>query len=583
MTKLLIVDDNLTALNSLHSLLVDDGFEVETAVNGEDALNKAQNAPPDVIISDILMPVMDGYSLIRQWVQNTTLKHIPFIFYTATYTDERDLKMALELGAACFIKKPAHPPALLDEIRHIAQRTQPLLTETNVEEEPVFLKKYNELLINKLEEKLLALNQANQRLNILYQASIQFNTIQPIHDLISFALHAYTEALGYTYATYFAYDNSTQLLHLMETVGFLEDQLPKLHKEMVFKLGNPLGLVGLVAQTKQALIIPDTSADPRWMPVNPSLRSALFVPLTQNEELLGIISFQSEQVGAFNEEDSFNAMTLANNLALVIRNAQLFESQRSQMDQLEEKVVERTAELKIALEKAEAATWVKSQFISDMNHELRTPLSNIKLYLQLLDHGKEENKSRYMETLNRETARLQQLIDELLDLSRIESEKTAVNLIPTDINQLVGNLIMARLELAHEKGISLDFHPGTEDAIALVDPQLFFQVLANLWANAVNYTPAGGSIWLQTETAVEDQQQWITVSIIDNGPGISNEDLPHIFERFYRGQIGRESGVSGTGLGLALCYEIMERHEGRITAESIPGMGSKFTAWIKQL
>ena len=204
MTKLLIVDDNLTALNSLHSLLVDDGFEVETAVNGEDALNKAQNAPPDVIISDILMPVMDGYSLIRQWVQNTTLKHIPFIFYTATYTDERDLKMALELGAACFIKKPAHPPALLDEIRHIAQRTQPLLTETNVEEEPVFLKKYNELLINKLEEKLLALNQANQRLNILYQASIQFNTIQPIHDLISFALHAYTEALGYTYATYFA-------------------------------------------------------------------------------------------------------------------------------------------------------------------------------------------------------------------------------------------------------------------------------------------------------------------------------------------------------------------------------------------
>lgn len=140
MTKLLIVDDNLTALNSLHSLLVDDGFEVETAVNGEDALNKAQNAPPDVIISDILMPVMDGYSLIRQWVQNTTLKHIPFIFYTATYTDERDLKMALELGAACFIKKPAHPPALLDEIRHIAQRTQPLLTETNVEEEPVFLK-----------------------------------------------------------------------------------------------------------------------------------------------------------------------------------------------------------------------------------------------------------------------------------------------------------------------------------------------------------------------------------------------------------------------------------------------------------
>ncbi|MCB9419380.1 MAG: sensor histidine kinase [Ardenticatenaceae bacterium] len=150
-----------------------------------------------------------------------------------------------------------------------------------------------------------------------------------------------------------------------------------------------------------------------------------------------------------------------------------------------------------------------------------------------------------------------------------------------NINQLVGNLIIDRVELARNKELSLDFLPMPDTDLALADAPLFFQVLTNLLANAVNYTPTGGSIWLQTETAVVNQQRWVTVSVIDNGPGISDEDLPHIFERFYRGQVGHESGASGTGLGLAICHEIMERHQGHISVESIPGMGSKFTVWLK--
>lgn len=583
MTKLLVVDDDLPGLYMLQSLLTENGYEVETAVNGEDALEKALLSPPDVIVSDILMPVMDGFSLCRHWVQDDQLKHIPFIFYTATYTDERDMELALGLGAVHFITKPAEPHFLLQEIKQVIEQDNldKSITQTISGAEPVFLQKYNERLIRKLEKKMLELKQANERLNVLYQTSIQFNTIKPLHELIAFSLSAVIETLGPTCANYFVYDEDTQRFHLIEGIGYSQIDILKQQKALRFKLGDPIGLVGLVGQMETPLILNDTKADPRWLPVDSTIHSALFVPLKYKNDLFGVISVLSQKQGAFTEDDAHNMLTLANNISLAISNAQLFEAHQHYAAELEKKVAERTAELEMALEKAQEATRLKSQFISDINHELRTPLSSIKLYLQLLEFGNIENKPRYMVTLNRETLRLQQLIEELLDLSRLDLGKTAVHLVPTDIEQLIGNLIVDRVELAQEKGISLDYHPNSNTAVALADAQLFFQVLTNLLANAINYTPTGGSIWLQTETAVVNQQKWVTVSIIDNGPGITDEDLPHIFERFYRGQAAQQSKVPGTGLGLAICHEIMERHEGQIAVESIPGMGSKFTVWLK--
>ncbi|MCA9933119.1 MAG: GAF domain-containing protein, partial [Anaerolineales bacterium] len=538
-------------------------------------------APPSLIISDVLMPIMDGFSLCRRWMQEHTLRRIPFVFYTATYTDERDIDLALNLGAVRFITKPAEPPVLLREIQKVAESHPTTNPEIGIDEEPVFLKNYNERLVHKLEEKILELKQANERLKYLYQASVHLNTIQPSPQLLASALQAIVEALGYTYANYFNYDAETGLFHLIESVGYAKEEVQRLSQDLVFKLGDPQGLVGLVGQTKQLLILGETGADSRWLPLDSTSRSALYVPLTHNEELLGVISILSRTPEAFTEEDSINAQTLANNLALVLRNAELSDLQRQKMDSLEDMVAKRTVELKVALENAEQATRLKTHFVSDMNHELRTPLSNVKLYLQLMEFGNPENRSRYLETLNRETDRLQKMIEELLDLSRLELGKTTVDPVPLNVNQLVGELIVDRVELAHEKGLSLDFHPQPEGTEALVDPQLFYQVLTNLLANAVNYTPSGGSIWLETATAVADRQRWVTISIIDNGPGISEEDLPHLFDRFYRGQAARESGAPGTGLGLAICQEIMQRHEGKITVESIPGMGSKFTMWLK--
>jgi signal transduction histidine kinase len=216
-----------------------------------------------------------------------------------------------------------------------------------------------------------------------------------------------------------------------------------------------------------------------------------------------------------------------------------------------------------------------------MNHELRTPLTSIKLYLGLLKHGLPENQPRYLDVLNRETDRLRGLIEELLDLSRMDLGQTMANLEPTDVNRLIEELVNDRRELASSMGLTLAFEPTNGLPAVLADAPLLFRGLANLLVNAVNYTPSGGAITLRTATADSEGQLWVTASVADTGLGIGDEDKVHLFERFYRGQVGRSSGVPGTGLGLAMCAEIMSRHGGRITLDSLVGQGSTFTFWLK--
>ena len=122
--KVLIVDDNSANLYMLETLLKGYGMEVTSAENGKDALDKARLNPPDLIVSDILMPVMDGYALCRQWKSDDRLKHIPFVFYTATYTEPKDEDFALSLGADRFILKPQEPDILMNILKEVLEEKQ---------------------------------------------------------------------------------------------------------------------------------------------------------------------------------------------------------------------------------------------------------------------------------------------------------------------------------------------------------------------------------------------------------------------------------------------------------------------------
>jgi len=166
MSTLLIVDDNQQNLYLLQVLLSGNGFQVELAANGAEALAKARRTPPDMIISDILMPVMDGFSLCRAWKEDDRLKNIPFVFYTATYTDPKDEDFAVSLGADRFIVKPVEPDrflALLSETWNKHEAGRPVAPPPPADEAEYY-KEYNTVLIRKLEDKMLQLEQANRAL-----------------------------------------------------------------------------------------------------------------------------------------------------------------------------------------------------------------------------------------------------------------------------------------------------------------------------------------------------------------------------------------------------------------------------------
>lgn len=179
MKNILIVDDHEENLYLLRILLTARGYQVQDALNGSDALVKALATPPDMVISDILMPVIDGFSLCRIFKADRRLRHIPFIFYTATYTDPRDEQLAFDLGADAFILKPAEPDEFLGRIKPIleAGKSGNLgKLDIGLPREEGVLKQYNEALIRKLEHKMLKLEEVKKELETEIESRKQSET-----------------------------------------------------------------------------------------------------------------------------------------------------------------------------------------------------------------------------------------------------------------------------------------------------------------------------------------------------------------------------------------------------------------------
>ena len=213
MTKILIADDNEQNRYMLQVLLRGNGYEVVSATNGAEALEMARGDPPDMIVTDILMPVMDGFTLCRHWKEDERLKHIPFIFYTATYTDPEDEKLALSLGGDRFLIKPIEPGTLVQILSEVFEEyaaKESTVVPKSAMEEGTYYQEYNEALFRKLERKMAQLEEANQRLSALYQASVAVTSIMDLSKLLPQVLDITINILGYTQADFFLYDTICQ-------------------------------------------------------------------------------------------------------------------------------------------------------------------------------------------------------------------------------------------------------------------------------------------------------------------------------------------------------------------------------------
>ncbi|MBI5382119.1 MAG: histidine kinase [Opitutae bacterium] len=219
---------------------------------------------------------------------------------------------------------------------------------------------------------------------------------------------------------------------------------------------------------------------------------------------------------------------------------------------------------------------VRKDFVANVSHELRTPLSMIKGYVEtLVDSHRTmavEDRERFLQTVQRHADRLHALVEDLLALSRLESANPGLQCEPTELGRLLGALVEDYRGRPTAAGHRLEFAAAPELPALALDPRKFTQAVENLLDNALKYTPAGTRI----AVAVARRGGEIEVSVRDDGPGIPAEDLPRLFERFYRVDKGRSRDKGGTGLGLSIVKHIVQLHGGRVRVESAPGQGSGF-------
>jgi len=221
---------------------------------------------------------------------------------------------------------------------------------------------------------------------------------------------------------------------------------------------------------------------------------------------------------------------------------------------------------------------MKTDFVSSVSHELRTPLTSIKAYTETILNDKdmpEETRWNFMDVISEETNRLANLIEDLLEVSRIEAGTAKIELDTVDVTAIIEKVLTALKPLANKKNIELETHISNELPQLPADESKIESVITNLINNAIKFTPENGRVSISVETA-NDQ---MSIRISDTGMGIPAEALPKIFNRFYRVyRPGKQ--IQGTGLGLSIVNKIVEMHNGRIEVESEVDRGTTFTVFI---
>ncbi len=373
MTRILIVDDKMENAYLLRALLQGHGYAVEEARHGAEALDKARQHPPAMIVSDLLMPVMDGYTLLRQWRADSMLERIPFVVYTATYTEPKDEQLALDLGADAFMIKPAEPEVILARLQEVlaaCAQGQPPRKSPTAKEDNVLLKQYNEALVRRLENKMAQLEQSNRKLEQDIAARQKVEAELRRVDRARRAISACNQIL------FHAADETSLLRQICEVVveqgghrfawvGLSQDEafasiLPAaqagheagyLEKIKAWQNPNQLGHtpIGQAIRNGQPCLVRNITVDPlyahqREAALKCGFASAIFLPLMDKNRPLGALCIYANIPDAFDAEE----IRLLGELALDLAYGVLTLRQRAAHQLSEERIHEQAALLDAA-------------------------------------------------------------------------------------------------------------------------------------------------------------------------------------------------------------------------------------------
>ncbi len=408
--------------------------------------------------------------------------------------------------------------------------------------------------------------------------SMALRSARSLNEMLSHLLEEASRVLGTRAGGIWLYDDTDGRLRLTIGRGWVA-QLARVEAQREDGIARVVFTKGDIYFSRDVAMDPLLSWPARE--IVPANWSALYVPISTDQQTIGVLMVADCLPREFSSDDARLIVTLAEIAGSSIQRMSLYEQTQRHAVELEQRVAERTAELQQALQKAQEADRLKSEFIANINHELRTPLTNLVLYYQMLRAQPNVQIEERLNVIGRELQRLRSLIEDLLNLSRLDSGRASFTPLPHDLNQLLQTLVEDRRLLAQERNLELLLNLEANLPPVLVDSQMISQAFSNLLTNALHYTPSGGKVCVCTMLGKVDDTFHAGFSVQDNGPGIDAEDLPRIFERFYRGRVGRESGASGTGLGLAIVKQVVEYHRGKIeVGPGLEGRGVSFTVWL---
>ena len=563
---ILLVDDRLENLLALESILSGMGHHLVKAQSGEAALRSLLKQDFAVILLDVQMPGMDGYETAQLIRSRERSQYTPIIFLTALDSRDANVFKGYSVGAVDFMFKPFVPDVLrfkvgifVDLFRKTAQiQRHASELEERVQERTADLMVANEALRDEIRER----ERAEQALRFLTDATAVLASSLDYEDTLQNIVRLAVPRLA-----------DLCIVDMMEDEDMprrvvVSHTNPEVEPEIVQRVQATSPLTWdsphpfnqalrhgntqfLPAVTPDVLKSLTAQPDQEELLRSLDIRSAIFLPIMVRGQTIGILNLlYCQSSRRYIETDVPLAVELCRRVSLAVDHAMLFRE-------------------------VQRALSARDQFLSIASHELKTPITTILGYAQLLERrferipGFEERNLQALHTLSDQCQRLDRLIRALLDLSRIQTGQFSLDVAPVDLEQLARRIV-------EETQTSLSMHtlefssPG-EPIVINADELRLAQVIHNLVQNAIKYSPDGGAI---TVSLRRDERQ-VELSVRDEGLGIPASSLPQLFNRFYRAS-NIDPQVAGMGLGLFVVREIITLHGGTIAVESTVGVGSTF-------
>lgn len=539
----LVADDDPGMRQILRRFLECDGFEVAEAVNGDEAIQFCQKHTPDLILLDACMPGLDGFACCRQLCETHSPPLIPILILTAL-NDEESVVRAFESGAADYWTKPVNWVVLRQRVRRLIQQSR-LMQRIQVVNQELDL--YTQTLKSKIAEQTAQLQQALHLETTLKHITDRVRDSLDERTIMQTAVQELSRALNLGCCNAAIYDSEQRISVVQyefstsipgyQNRSIHMDDYPEIYRQLL--QGEPIQFCSLSRDTWRSQV-------------------ALFAFPIKEGEVLGDLWLVSETERVLDELEVRLVQQVTNQCAIAIRQARLYQAVQRQVDELEQ------------------LNQLKDDFLSTVSHELRTPVTNMRVAIQLLERFmprnlelSQDNKellanltrsNQYLQILHSECDREINLINDLLDLQRLETGQQIANPVPFSLQDWLAqeaNPFMLRAQ-ARQQVFQLDLAPSLP--MLEIDPLHLQRILTELINNACKYSPMGATITL----AVYASSERLYISVTNTGVTIPEDERERVFDKFYRVSGGDRWKQGGTGLGLALVKRLVEFAGGTI-------------------